>query len=104
MKGGQGVAQEGDGGHANSRWIRGGRVQRPGEPQGLPTGTEDDVATKPVPTGCFIRRAAGLVEGRRLDERGVAMGPEKSGRLPGWTRQERILHRDGIRRSASSAG
>jgi hypothetical protein len=41
-------------------------------------GTEDDVATKPVPTGCFIRRTAGLVEGRRLDERGVAMGPEKN--------------------------
>lgn len=59
------------------------RVQWPGEPQRLPTGTEDDMATKPVPAGCFIRRATGLVEGRRLEERDVAMGPEKSGRFAG---------------------
>ena len=58
-------------------------VQWPGEPRGLPTGTEDDVATKPVPAGCFIRRATGLVEGRRLEERDVAMGPETSGRFAG---------------------
>ena len=65
------------------------RVQWPGEPQGLPAGTEDDMATKPVPAGCFIRRAAGLVEGRRLDERDVAMGPEKDpAGLPGWARRE----------------
>jgi len=64
------------------------RVQWPGEPRGLPAGTEDDMATKPVPAGCFIRRAAGLVEGRRLDERDVAMGPERSGLLPGRARRE----------------
>ena len=30
-----------------------------------------------------MRRAAGLVEGRRLHERDVAVGPERAGRLPG---------------------
>jgi len=53
-------------GHAISRW--------------LPEGTEDDVATKPVPAGCFARRATGLVEGRRLEKPDVAVGPELSGR------------------------
>jgi hypothetical protein len=80
------------------------RVQWPGEPQRLPTGTEDDMATKPVPAGCFIRRATGLVEGRRLEERDVAMGPEKSGRfLPGWARPMNLAPRRDSR-SASSAG
>jgi len=51
--------------------------------EGLPTRTEDDRATKPVPAGCFIRSATGLVEGRRLDELDVAMGLERSGRFAG---------------------
>jgi len=50
---------------------------------GRPAGTEDDRATKPVPAGRFIRSATGLVEGRRLEERDVAMEPERSGRFAG---------------------
>jgi hypothetical protein len=66
------------------------------QPRGLPTGTEDDMSTKPVPAGCFIRSAAGLVEGRRLDERDVAMGAEKSARGCRAGPGENDLHRDGI--------
>jgi len=73
-------------GHAISRW--------------LPEGTEDDVATKPVPAGCFAR-------GQRAWSRGAAWrsvtwqwGRKYPAGVPGWARREN-LHRDGIRRSAS---
>jgi hypothetical protein len=51
------------------------------------------MATKPVPAGCFIRSATGLVEGRRLDERDVAMGTEKPSGLPGWARRKNLAPR-----------
>ena len=55
-------------------------MRRPGEPQGLPADTE---RCNDVPAECFNRSTAGLVEGRCLEKRDVAMGPERSG-LPDW--------------------
>ena len=49
----------------------------------LPRGTEGVVTTKSVPAEYFIRSATGLIEGRRLEKRGVAPSRKNPARLPG---------------------
>jgi len=92
------------GGHANSiEWQLACRAHgAAGGPQRLPTGTDNDNNDTSTRRGLTMQ-PAGLVKGRGLREPGVAWGRTRpagdTGRNGGPA--ARVLHRDGIRRSAS---
>ncbi|BEP48707.1 hypothetical protein GmRootV116_24030 [Variovorax sp. V116] len=58
------------------------RVQWPGEPWRLPTGTEDDVATKPVPAERWRGSGAGTIRPvRRTGPGGENLAPRRDSEI-----------------------